>query len=250
MGFSRSWDEVGMSTDPTFAKDVDRRNYRIGFSQVLTKNMLLDLGYEVITDEGYLNNPYRNVWYICDRPETARTNDRCPQPEDKKYPSTRTSNAIALRSIYYLPYRAALKGEYRIFTDTWGIDANTVEFGYTHPTKDGWIFDLTYRFYTQNGADIYKDLFEFKDEFKFMARDKELSTFNSHSIGFGISYEFAQGGWKFIDKGSVNFALDHIMFDYDDFRDIRVDVNTVEAGTEPLYSFSANVMQLYFSIWY
>ena len=38
------------------------------------------------------------------------------------------------------------------------------------------------------------------------------------------------------------------MFDYDNFRDLRV--TTVPAGDEPLYDFEADVVQLFVSIWF
>ncbi len=41
---------------------------------------------------------------------------------------------------------------------------------------------------------------------------------------------------------------DHIMFDYDDFRDLTVQGGT--AGEEPAYSFEADVLQLFFSFWF
>jgi hypothetical protein len=63
-----------------------------------------------------------------------------------------------------------------------------------------------------------------------------------------VSYDFTENGWRSIDKGTVNLAWDHIMFDYDDFRDLRV--TTVAAGNEPLYDFSADVVQLFLSIWF
>ena len=65
------------------------------------------------------------------------------------YPRTRTSNAVALNARYYLPYRAAVHGGYRFFTDTWGIGANTFELGYTHPIRQ-WIFDVGYRYSWMN----------------------------------------------------------------------------------------------------
>ena len=68
------------------------------------------------------------------------------------------------------------------------------------------------------------------------------------TIGVGISYEFKPDDWGFIDRGSFSFELDHIRFDYDDFRDLTVKGGAV--GEEPLYSFSANVIKAYFSIWY
>ncbi|MBT8136098.1 MAG: DUF3570 domain-containing protein [Gammaproteobacteria bacterium] len=241
MGFSQAWDEVRQNTDPDFRADVDRRHYRLGVSQVLTPKLLLGLSYEAITDEGYLNNPYRSVRY------RDAGNGNGYSYERELYPNTRTSNAVALRSQYYLPYRAAVKAQYRYFEDTWGIEAKTAELAYVHPLDNGWTFDLRYRDYGQNSADFYRDLFSRPEEFNFRARDKELATFDSRMIGVGASYEFARDGWKFIDRGSVNLQYDHFMFDYADFRDVTAGGTP---GSEPLYGFDANVLRLYVSIWF
>ena len=242
LGYSLGWDTVGRNGDDNFKEDVRRQHYRLGVSQILTKSLLLDLSWEAITDEGFLNNPYRQVRFIDD----GNPNGYGYQPE--LYPHTRTSNAVALRGLYYLPYRAVLKAGYRYFTDTWGIDAHTVELGYSHPIKERWIVDLGYRWYSQTAADFYSDLFPYQDAQNFLARDKELSTFTSHTFSLGLSYQFAQGGWGFIDRGSLNLGLDHVRYEYDDFRDLRAD--GVPAGSEPLYSYSANVLKLFISLWY
>jgi len=241
MGYSRGWDTVMNNLDSTFSRDADRQNYKLGLTQVVTKDMLLELNYEGITDEGFLNNPYRSVRYLDPGGDSYSY-------ESEIYPNTRTSNAVAIRSIYYLPYRAAVSGEYRFFDDTWGIDAHNLKFVYTHPLQGGWLLEGNYRYYTQNAADFYSDLFPFQGAQNFLARDKELSTFSSHTIGFKLSYDFIKNGWRSIDKGKINLAWDHILFDYDDFRDLRV--VTPAPGDEPLYSFSADVVQLYVSIWF
>ena len=62
-----------------------------------------------------------------------------------------------------------------------------------------------------------------------------------------VSYDIVRRGWKFVAKGSVNLSWDHIMFDYDDFRDLR---QNGPVGGEPLYSFSADVLQFFVSFWY
>ncbi len=253
LGYSRGWDEVGRRGDPLFSRDVDRHHYRLGLSQIITKDLLFNLGYEAITDEGFLNNPYRKVRYLANSSAQADPTQECPGGrnycyEDEFYPNTRTSNAFAFRSIYYLAHRAALKGEYRYFTDTWGIGAQTYEIGYTYPADNHWTYDFRYRYYRQNQANFYNDLFAYQEAQNYRARDKELSTYNNHTIGVGASYAFLRKNWKFIDKGTVNFAWDHIRFQYDNFRDLRA--QTVVAGDEPLYKFSANVFQFYLSIWY
>ncbi len=253
MGFSKGADVVRNSTDAVFEEDIDRWSYRVGVSQILTKTIIATLGLEVITDEGFLNNPYRSFRYV------DPSNDQRFALEQEIYPRTRTSNAVALNAKYFLPYRAALNGGYRFFTDTWGIRADTFELGYTHPMGP-WIFEVGYRNYSQNHADFYSDLFERVDEQNFMARDKELSTFTSHRLRIGATYEFARTGWGFVKKGSASLFYDRLEFDYEDFRDARYGQTgnslnlepdqLLPAGTEPLYTFGANVIQAFVSIWF
>jgi hypothetical protein len=243
MGYTHGWDEVGKNRDPAFEKkDVRRHNYRLGLSQVITKDMIVELNYEGITDEGFLNNPYRKVRYVDSSLAVGYNN------QDEKYPNTRTSSAVTLRSKYYLPWRAALLGEYRFFTDTWDIDAHTFKVGYTHPLTGGWKVEGSLRHYTQTAADFYSDLFPFVNAQNFLARDKELSTFTSNTLGVKVSYDFIKNGWRAVDRASLNLAYDFIWFDYDDFRDARV--TSVTPGTEPLYEFTAGVLQLYLSLWF
>ena len=262
MGFSKGNDTVRRTianpenpdariVDPSFSQDTERWSYRVGVSQILTRNMIAALGLEVITDEGYLNNPYRSFRYV--------------DPEDdlhfrlatEIYPRTHTSNAASLNARYFMPWRAAIFGGYRYFTDTWGIDANTYELGYMHPLGNtGWTFEASFRYYTQGKADFYSDIFTRVDAQNFMGRDKELSTFVSQTLHVGASYEFAKGGWRFIKKGTLNLFFDRMEFDYDDFRDARFsllptdDPNFRPAGSEPLYTFGANVIQAFVSIWF
>ena len=241
IGFSRGWDDVRKRGDDDFDEPVDRRSYRLGLSQIVTPRLMMGFAYETITDEGFLNNPYRSVRYVDDGSPVGYAY----QPET--YPSTRTSNAASLNARYFLPYRAAVYGEYRYFSDTWGIDASTVRLGYTHPWGKQWIFEAGYRWYDQSAADFYSDLFPRQSSQNFMARDKELSTFTSHMLSLGATYELPSLGWKFIQRSTVNFFYDRFRFEYDDFRDITAGG---AAGTEPLYGFDADVFRLFFSGWF
>jgi hypothetical protein len=250
MGFSRGSDTVGNSTDRTFEQDIDRWSYRVGVSQILTKSLITSLNLEVITDEGFLNNPYRSYRFV------NPADNRLFVLAQEVYPRTRTSNAVALNGRYFLPYRAAVYGGYRFFTDTWGIRADTFELGYVQPVKQQWTFETRVRYYRQNNADFYADIFQRQNQQNFLARDKELSTFNSVALRVGASYEFAQTGWRFIKKGTLNLFYDRIEFTYDDFRDARfsmlpsTDPNFRPAGTEPFYEFGANVVQAFVSVWF
>jgi hypothetical protein len=255
MTYKRGWDDVfrnqrqpggDLVRDVSFAEGLDRRGYSVGLTQVLTRSMILAASFEVLTDEGFLNNPYRSVRFA--DPTAARGYSF----ESEIYPRTRTSNAASARIKYFLPWRGAADGSYRFFTDTWGIQAHTAEIGYTHPPWNRWIFDAKLRYYRQDAADFYGDLFPRRQFANFLARDKELSTFDSVTIGVGATYQFAMPRLRWVEKSTVSARLDRLMIGYDDFRDARKTdpANGVVAGAEPLYELNANVVQLFLSIWF
>jgi hypothetical protein len=252
LGFSKVQDQVFKTAtidgakmrDPNFAEDAVRRFYRVGLTQIFTKNLLVSFNFESISDEGYLNNPYRQYRYQTPTGDAFDT---------EVYPRTRTSNAFSVKAKYFLPYRAAIHYEQRLFSDDWGIEANSSEVGYTHPLGENLIIDFRYRLYSQTRASFYSDLHaeQSTQPLDYRARDKELSTFNSTTLGTSISYEFAKAGWGFLDKASINLAYDYMMFKYDDFRDARQSREDASlVGNEAKYEFTANVMQLYLSLWY
>lgn len=240
LSYAYGWDTVTRSTDNVFEEDVTHQSYRIDLSQILTKSMVLSLTYHIITDEGFLNNPYRAVRYL----DATSGNGYSYEPE--LYPNTRTSNAAAARSMYYLPWRAALRGEYRYFTDSWGIVANNYEVSYTQPFGR-FELDLRARHYNQTKADFYSDLFPFRQAQNFLARDKELSSFSADSVGATLSFDFSKDGFLWFDKGSVSIAGEYILFRYDNFRDVR---SGAPAGAEPLYEYHALAIRALISFWY
>ena len=241
MSYAIGDDEVRNNADPSFAEPVDRRNFAIALSQILTKSWVMELSLETIVEQGYLNNPYRSVRYF----DAGSALGYSYQPEI--YPNIRNSDAASLRTIYYLPYRAALRGEYRYFSDSWGINAHNFELRYVQPLAHGVTLEGKYRYYTQNAADFYADIFPFADSQNFMGRDKELSTFSSNTLGAGITWEFPLGGVHWLDTGTLNLYWDFMQFDYQDFRDVLAGG---PPGQEPLYAFNANVIRFFVSFWF
>jgi hypothetical protein len=235
-------DIVGNSSDPTFERNNTRQHYGVGLTQILTRNLITSLNFETITDEGYLNNPYRTVRYA------DSTSALGYSYEQELYPNTRTSTAVGLRAKYYLPYRAALETEYRFFTDTWDIEGHTASLSYTHPMGP-WTFIAKYRYHDQTGSSFFQDLFPRSQATNFRGRDKELSALTSNTFKISATYEFIGGaeGWGFIKKGSVTSSLNILAVDYHEFRDVSVGALL---GEEPFYALDSNVVQLFVSFWY
>jgi hypothetical protein len=266
MTYKRGWDKVyrdlkdaatgRIINDPRFGnddnkgpdiayRDADHRGYAIGVSQILTRSLIMSLNYEVLTDQGYLQSPYRQILYLT--PGQGLGFKQAAQI----YPNTRTSNAGAVELKYYLPYRAAVTGKYRYFSDTWGIRAHTAELGYTHPWRRV-IFDGMVRFYTQTQASFYSDIFPRVDFQNFEARDRELASFNTYTVGFGATYDFPVPHNRWVNRSTLNLRFDHMLIDYKDFRNaLLIGTNTAYTpGNEPLYKLNANILQLFASIWF
>jgi hypothetical protein len=237
-------DLVRSVVDPSFQEPLDRQIYGVGLSQILSKNLISSLNVETVTEEGYLNNPYRVVRYL------DPTNPRGFSFEPEVYPNTRTTNAIGLRARYFLPYRAAVEGEYRWFTDTWNIDASTVAVSYIHPWGD-WTFTGKFRWHDQTGAHFYRDLFARSQETNFRGRDKELSPLTSTTLSLQAAYEFisddGNAAWGFIKRAKVTASLSLLSVDYHDFSDLTAQA---PVGQEPLYALDADIFQLYVSLFY
>ena len=267
MTYKRGWDKVyrdlkdaatgRIINDPRFGNDdlkgpdipfraSDHRGYSVGISQILSRSLIASFNYEVLTDQGYLANPYRKVLFLSPGVGKGFT------LADQVYPNTRTSNAAAIEAKYYLWYRAAVTAQYRYFSDTWGIHAHTAQLGYTHPAWKSWIFDGTFRFYTQNAASFYSDLFPRANFQNFEARDRELAAFNSFTIGAGASYDFPIPRNRWINKSSLSVRFDHLLIDYKDYRNALLIGTSPEftPGNEPLYKLNANIFQLFASVWF
>ena len=235
-------DLVGKSNDPTFERQLDKQIYGIGLTQILTKNLISTVNFETMTDEGYLNNPYRSVRYFDSGSALGYSY------ESELYPNTRTSNALGIRARYFLPYRAAVEGEYRYFIDTWDVEGHTAAITYIHPWKD-FTFTGKFRYHDQTGAHFYSDLFSRAEATNFRGRDKELSPLTSYTFKLKAAYTFLNENqsWGFLKKGSVTASIDMLHIDFHDFSDLTA---LAPIGEEPLYKLDADVIQIFFSFWY
>ena len=255
LGFTDSRDKVGENDGTAFVPKIEwlghaeSRSYQAGLSQIVTKSLITGVTLEVITDQGYLANPYRSIRYL--DPTTPLGYSLASQV----YPNTHTSTAVEGRAKYYLPYRAAASISYRYYSDTWEVHGNTIELGYTQPISNLWILEGRVRHYNQNHASFYSDLFPFAGSQNFEARDQDLAAQTDNTFGVKATYAFLPDGWKIFKRGTVTLDYSHIQFKYDDFRNIKYFNDTAAGGnyapgTEPLYSFGANVYQVYISMFF
>ena len=250
LGWGRTRDSVGENDGTAFKPIIvwlghaESQDYNVGVSQILTRNLIGGVSLEVITDDGYLANPYRSIRY---HDTTAKGYSLGSQV----YPDTRTSTAVQVQGKYYLPWRAAVTGSYRYYNDTWAITGHTYELDYTHPIGNIWILEGRLRYYKQGHASFYSDIFPDADYQNFEGRDQDLAAAENTTIGAKVTYAFLPNGWKIFKRGTATLDVSRISFHYLDFRDIKdYGLPQYQPGDEPLYHFNATVFQLYMSMFF
>jgi len=236
LGLSVGADDIFQNDLSTFEEDLDRYSFRAGLSQVITKTFAMQFDYEATVEEGFLNNPYRFVFL----------NGVSLGSGSEEYPDTRTGQAYSLKGIKYWQHRASTSLGYRFYRDTWDVRSHTVDLNYSQYIGNQWVVDIFGRYYTQDRADFYSD--NFTSRLRFMARDKELSTFDSFSVGGRIRYDVFKD-YKFLRTGSLNLAVEYLDYDYDDYSGIESVTEVSRLGNSG-YSFDATTIQFYFSAWF
>ena len=232
LGYSRGLDLVGKK-DEGFFDNARHWNYRLGVTQILTPTWLMSVNAEAVADDGFLGSPYRVA-----RVFGAAVPERNPR--------TRSSRAVKVRVIGDIGERRSVRAEYRYFWDTWDIHAHTAEVGHSRyidlpgavpgagAGDQKLLLDTFLRYYTQNGALFYSD--NATSETEFVSRNRQLSSFNSLSLGARLSYTLAQVPGQYEIK--ANGAYEFKRFDYKDFTDVR---------TGSPFAFNAHLLQLYIS---
>lgn len=242
MGYVFGNDIVRQNGNDTFEETNSRKRFNLGFSQILSRNILVSSSFEIVLDEGYLSNPYRQIRYLND--------DGDVEYGEENYPDTRNSSAFAQRAIFYIPpVDASIRLEYRQYQDSWDIKSANTEIRYSQNIDNKLTLELRARNYSQGEASFYEDLFTSQPTTEqYAGRDKELSEYSASQFGWSLSYNFSSR-FNFLNNSSINLAWDRFYFSYDNFRNIETGVD-YEPGEEPTYDLRADVIRLFFSSYF
>jgi hypothetical protein len=202
-GLTRVNDTVYNNTDPTFKEPLDGLTASLGFAQVLSPELILGFGYELVTLNGFLGNPYRKVLIG-------------PLPHAEAPPDNRLRHNLESQLSWFLPRsQTTLQAYARAYLDSWQVAAVSPELRVYQQLSRSWVMRLRYRFYDQTRAD-----FALKPgETRYMVgytgattSDPKLSAFLSNQIG--VRFEVALGvlSGTFVDFART--AVLDLSFDY------------------------------------
>lgn len=214
----------GMYRRPDVGGEKHTHQGLIGLTQILNKNALIQTNLTYTHNEGYLSDPYKEVYLlgstITDLGQTVYnfTHDNRPTNRDQF--------ATLIRYVQHFGSlnSAAMHLDYRFYADTWGIDAHTFEFTWIQPIGSGWNLTPRIRYYSQGSADFYAPYFLSNRADGFYSSDYRLASFgavgggvqvhkeffNRLNLGFGIDVYDRQMGYR-MNSGNGT-AVDNFSF--------------------------------------
>jgi len=164
---------MGGTSADRFRETLDAISVAAGWEQVLTRTLLLEVGYDFTYQWGFLANPYRSV-LGGQRPEV--------------HPDQRFRHLLMSRLAWYIPRsRTSLQVLYRSYIDNWKVGAVNPEFRIYQEMSPFFQTRLRYRYYTQTASFFYKSNqndYTFDDQY--VSNDPKMSAF--HVNEFGVQF--------------------------------------------------------------
>jgi hypothetical protein len=134
----------------------------LGLTQVVNRNMIMQINYTLGITDGYQNDPYKIVTVV--DPATGLpaagagtifdpNGDNLPYLHERR-PNSRLRNALFFQTKYHLT-EDVVDLSYRFYWDDWGISSNTVEAKYRYQMGRSYL-QPNIRYYLQDEADFYR----------------------------------------------------------------------------------------------
>lgn len=215
------FDSIGRVDTPAsaFSESMFSQTAEASWTQTLDKHTLARLVYSFTGQLGYLEKPYRSVPLFdadglaaagamggldADNYEQFRLGAR-PLEE---VPDSRFRHAIAGRGLRYLPpIESTLKLDYRLYFDSWGVTAHTVEPALRTQLGKYGRLDLWSRFHWQSSASFWRRAYVVASPDEIPAlRSTDRSLSESWHVTAGARTAWTLGAWTSYLEGGVMYS--------------------------------------------
>jgi hypothetical protein len=146
----------------------------LSYSQIINRRLQVAFLADAVYQHGYLGLPFHRIYF----------NNGSEGVE--RLPANRFKIPLGIRASYFLGDHLVLRGYYRYYHDTWGLDAHTLNI--ETAVKLTPFFSVTpfYRYYVQNGVKYFAPFQAHDPGQAFYTSNYDLSAFHSHFFGAGF----------------------------------------------------------------
>ena len=196
VGTSYGWDDITPQANAAVQAPSNTKrtlHWNAVATEILSPTTLLRWGLEYNIVSGLQHNPYRNVFaggtYVPER-----------------HPEHRERRDTFLRLNQYLPNRATVKLNYRLYNDDWGITSHELGTVLSQYITHGLAANYEYRYYTQTHASFYRDEYATAGGIDgYLSGDYRMNALASHLLGASLrmDMEALAVGHRFLGRTAV-----------------------------------------------
>lgn len=198
-------DDEGRRKGPRETKDI--LDIVFGVTQVVSRNLLVQVSYSYSDTSGYQTDPYKIISVV-----DGTTGDAVPVipapsngPSHLYYfehrPDSRAKHSLYTQGKYYMDGKV-LDVSYRYMTDDWEIDSHTVDLRFRWPFGGSSYLEPHLRLYSQTAADFYRlSLINGNPLPEYASADHRLGDFDALTVG--LKY-----GWKTSGDNDMSVRLE------------------------------------------
>ena len=191
--------DVGDRSNKLGTESKDVLDLVFGITQVISKDLIVQVNYSFSDNSGYLTDPYKFLSVVDAATGDTLTRTPAPGAEGPSHrfayesrPDERTKHSLFGQAKYHMNGKV-LDASYRYMTDDWDIDSHTFEARYRIPVGERSYVEPHLRYYTQTEADFYTLSVVDGDPLPIHASaDYRLGDFDA--ITAGLKYGWQTGG--------------------------------------------------------
>ncbi|HUS68077.1 MAG TPA: DUF3570 domain-containing protein [Kofleriaceae bacterium] len=171
-------DRVGRSGTPmdVWSERLISQSADLALTQNLGQRTVARVGYSLVRQDGTMEKPYRYVPLFDQAGLDAADADgatlgldtfdryRLPERPPEEVPDARTRHALSMMLLRYIAaWDGSLRGDLRLYTDSWGMYAVTLESGAVVPFGGRWTLELLGRLHQQSSVDFWRRVYVVDD---------------------------------------------------------------------------------------
>ena len=146
----------------------------LSYSQIINQRLQLMFIADVIYQHGYLGLPFHRIYF----------NDGTENVE--ALPSNRLKIPLGIRASYFIGDNLILRGYYRYYHDSWGLDAHTANIEASVKVTPFVSVTPYYRYYMQSAVKYFAPYEMHSTTEQYYTSNYDLSKFNSGFYGAGF----------------------------------------------------------------
>jgi len=147
--------------------EKDSTSVSFGLTRILNRNALIQSGVQITHQDGFLSDPYKEMWI-----NGVVLFDHRPDQRTAFSWSTRFRQ-------YFVGSNAALHTDYRYYNNDWDVSAHTLDMAWYQPLGENFELAPSVRYHSQRAADFYQPAITDGHQPKYWSSDYRLATYGA-----------------------------------------------------------------------